>query len=401
MNRLAIAGLTTIVALAMTSNSFAQGGFRGPGISKPPQTTDKLAKTVGLTDEQVKKVNDVETARAAALVDVRAAMDANMQAIQDAAKNGDSDKQNAAFAQSQKLNTQYQEVSQKFDDARMAVLTDDQKAKLKEANDAETLQHLTQAYTQMYQAEAKLCGLSDDQVKSMVAIELARDAAVTQWQSENKDKVAALSKALQEATKSGDAEKIKELQAALKELQAPMMALYAKGDADTFAVMTDAQKATWLEHELVKKVDAFRDCNLTEDQKSKFKQACHTLAQEKGATCASLWPKLEQEVFNTILTDDQKINWLKIMTLQYIDMKYYVAKLTDEQKAKIKENYVKLVADKGTPVPATLKDLKSMWGAAQELFKKLSPQVDAILSNEQTAAMEKWKKFSRNAPTTL
>jgi hypothetical protein len=181
-----------------------------------------------------------------------------------------------------------------------------------------------------------------------------------------------------------------------------MSEFWKKMETDAFAVMTDDQRAKWLEHRVLQSfIMQFYAYNLTDDQKSKMKQAAHTLAQEKGATFASLWAKMEQETFSNILTDEQKTTWLQYATLQYIDGMYRGAKLTDDQKAKVKENYVKLVADGGTPAPAMLKDIKGMSAAMMDMFKKLSPQVDAMLSNEQKAAQDKWMHpKKKNAPTS-
>ena len=77
-----------------------------------------------------------------------------------------------------KLNQQVQDINKKYDDARLAVLSDEQKGKWAEAKDAEQTEMRTKMYTQYLQGMAKVCGLSDDQVKSIVAMNLARDKAV-------------------------------------------------------------------------------------------------------------------------------------------------------------------------------------------------------------------------------
>jgi hypothetical protein len=273
----------------------------------------------------------------------------------------------------------------------MAVLTDDQKTKLNDANDAETTRQLTAMYTRGYQEQAKVAGLSDDQITSMVAIDVASDKAGAQWDKENMDKLIANGKAFQEAMKNGDTEKVKELTAQALELQIPRTELMNKRQTDTFAIMTDAQKATWLEYSVLQTFfPRSQAYNFTADQKSRIKQACHTLAQEKGATATSLYTKLELETFSNIMTNDQKMTYLQKAVLQGVNGWYYSAKLTVDQTAKVKESYIKLVADNGTPSPTTFKDFKSMNEAVQDICKKLSPQVDAMLSNEQKAAMDKW-----------
>jgi len=178
----------------------------------------------------------------------------------------------------------------------------------------------------------------------------------------------------------------------MRELWAPFMALSKKRDEDAFAMMKDEQKAKWLEQVLYQSfLSQFYNYDLSDDQKAKLKEACHTVAQEKGATQMSLWPKVEQEAFAKILTDEQKTKWVQSATLQYIDGNYWAAKLTDDQKSKIKEGYLKLVADKESPSPATMTSVASTSQAMVASYKKLSPQVDAMLSNEQKVAMEKWK----------
>jgi hypothetical protein len=151
-------------------------------------------------------------------------------------------------------------------------------------------------------------------------------------------------------------------------------------------VLKDDQKAKWLEQVMLNSfLWQLKACELTDDQQAKLKQACHTFAQEKDAA-RTIRNKLAQEVFNNILTDNQKKKWLQHDVVEQTENEYYVANLTDNQKAKTQELCAKIIAD--TVSLATLKDFKDVYAITPVIRKKLKPLVDAMLTNEQKAAME-------------
>lgn len=393
MKQTALAGLTAITMLVVAGASFGQGPF-DPG--RMLQNTDKVPKSVGLSDEQMKKLKEIDAERAKALAEVQAASQVNGNALQEAAKNNDIDKHTAALVEDHKLSAKYKEISKKFDDSKMAVLTDDQKGKLKDADNTEA-QTSAREYYQHMSKEYEL-SFSDDQINALAAVEIANFAAFDKWHNENKDKLEAIWAAHREAIDSGDFEKAKALEAQAAELPASMRQLHAKSKADTLAIMKDDQRAKWLEREASQNAPLnFLAYRLTDDQKAKIKALCHTLAPEKDATVESIGAKVEQQMFSNILTDEQKAKLLQYRTISRVI--YKAAMLTDNQKAKIKDAYVALVANEQTPSIATIKDLKGMDKATDELVTKLKPQIDAMLSNEQKAAVEKFKNATKPATT--
>jgi hypothetical protein len=72
------------------------------------------------------------------------------------------------------------------------------------------------------------------------------------------------------------------------------------------------------------------------------------------------------------------------------------AKLTPDQEAKIEDFYVKLAASKIPHPWAALKDIT--WGGGEPvegLLKELSPQIEAMFTKEQKAAMKELQEWKR------
>jgi len=384
-----LTAFSALLVLVMAGMSYGQ--FRQRGGPTPQQDLDKMTKACGLSEDQVKRIKDNEEAREKATVDVRAAMEANYAAIQDAMKNEDTDKRNKLFAESSKLGQQLQEINKKYDDAKLAVLSDEQKAKWADAKDAEQTEMKAKTYTQYLQGMTKVCGLSDDQVKSMVAMQLSRDRAVEQWQKDNADVLNANMKAIIQAMHDKDPDKLGALTTEAAKLQAPMMDIYKKCDQDTMAVMTDDQRAKWIEYSVMTSfLQQVASFELTDDQKAKLKEALKPLAAEKGATIESVLSKLMQKLFGDVLTLEQKTKWLERTTVAMVEWNFISARLTDDQKSSIKDDYKKLVADeKNAPDIASANDFTGMYKLVYDISKKLQPQIQATLSDDQKKSQEK------------
>jgi Tfp pilus assembly protein FimT len=397
MNKLAMAVLAVMAVLAIAGSSFGQGQ---PGQESLLTNTDKLAKAVGLNDNQVKKLKEIEADHEKAMAHASAALEANRTALQDAVKNGDTDKQAAVLDERQKLNAKSKDISQKYEESRTSVLTDDQKAKLKGADEAQTAGQMADVAAQIRQQISKVCDLSDDEMKAMLTICLAGQKVMEQRGSENADKLEVNQLAQMVAKANGDWEKLAMLEAQAEEFQAAAMDLGGKCATDMFAVMKDDQRAKLLGYFLTQNgLGNFEVCDLTDAQKTQAKGMCHAIVTEKNATVMSICTKFEQEVFSKILTDDQKAKLLQQLTLLRVGRMYPAFRFADNQMGKIKDAYALLVANKQTVALTTIKDLKGMNDAAMDIFKKLSPQIEALLTNEQKAMIEKWKTPAKTATT--
>jgi CRISPR/Cas system-associated endoribonuclease Cas2 len=273
----------------------------------------------------------------------------------------------------------------------MALLTDEQKAKWKEVKDSEHAELIGKMYTKGYQKSSKdYGGLSEEQIQAMVSIDLARDHAIEQWRADNDAKLKPYQDAMAEAIANKDPAKISQIGNELAQMQAPMMDLYNKNQSDRLSLLTPEQKAKWLEH-TVMQAFSFHLSNFsaTDEQKATIMEACATLCAEKGATVESVRSKLVIKLMD-LVTNEQKSKWLIDQTALFVQGSYFAAKLTDDQKAKIKEACAKLVTGKGTQFVALAKDLPGMFRLSQEIREKLTPQVESMLSNEQKAAQAKW-----------
>lgn len=384
--------MTKLVTILSVIGILALAGQTAYGLSKSQQQElDNMTKACGLSDEQVKKIKDNEETREKELVGVSDALMKGTRAIGEAIKGGDKDKQKAANDEQKKVIAQWQEVTKKYDDARAALMTDGQKATWKGVKEAEHAEQMSRMYTKAYQRSSKdYGGLSDDQIKAMVAIDLARDQAISQFQADNADKIKANQDAMTEAMASRDFEKISQAAAEATKLQAPMTQLYDKTQTDRFALLTAEQKANWLEH-TVMQVFSFQLSNFsaTDEQKATIMEACAVLCAQKGATIESVRSQLVIKLMN-LVTNEQKSKWLVDQTAMIAQGSYFAAKLTDDQNAKIKEACDKMVTGKGTQFVAPVKDLPGMFRLSQEIREKLTPQVESMLSNEQKAAQAKW-----------
>jgi len=385
-----LTGFSVLLALAMAGISFGQSKPASEPASQPTtqQFLDKMTKACSLSEEQVKKVKEIQEAREKALDEIRAAFRANSAALQDAAKNDDVGKTMKAQEEQPRLVQRMQEIEKKYDDASLALLSDEQKAKWTDIKDAERTEMGTQVYTKLYEDKAKLCGLSDDQVKSMVAIQMANDKAYHQWEKDNPDAVKAYHEMIGQAMIDHDQAKFDQANKLLE----PLRAIQEKCEEDTLAVMKDDQRAKWIlatvaERYIQYAAESFK---LTRDQMSQAIDLLKPLAAEKGATIDSAGHKLMDKVFSEIATKEQKMKWLEKRTLEQVGLDFAQANLTADQWYGIKQDYARLVEDEKTaPDIASAKDMAGAYKLVTEIAKKLSPQVQAKLTDEQKKAMEK------------
>ena len=155
----------------------------------------------------------------------------------------------------------------------------------------------------------KVCSLSDEQVKKIKGIREEGEKAAKEWNTANEKKVKDAMAALEEAKKSDDKEKITNAQKNLMEVTAPRRELNEKTRTSVMGVLTADQKAKWREH----------------------------------------------------------------VTIKMVEYRFARAKLTDDQKAKIKADYAELAKEK---------DIKP-----EDLHKKLVDKVESMLTEDQKKAM--------------
>ena len=157
----------------------------------------------------------------------------------------------------------------------------------------------------------KVCDLSDKQVQQIADILDAQKKATKDFYAENADKIKAVRKDMQEAYRSKDKTAIAQAQADSRELYAPLTDLSKKCHEDVMAVLTPAQKAKWQEHQVIRSVK----------------------------------------------------------------MRFWAAKLTDEQLGKIKQVYAGLAKDDKAP--------------QADIIRKLCDQTKEMLTDEQKEVLAK------------
>jgi Spy/CpxP family protein refolding chaperone len=213
----------------------------------------------------------------------------------------------------------------------------------------------------------KIVPLSDAQKKAITEIMEARDKAIRDFQTENKEKLQAGVTALTEAFKSQDKEKIAQAQKAYQDLYAPMHEAMKKSQAALENVLTQEQRDKLLDNRATTWIKAMTDpAQLSDEQVKKLKAA---YAEVSKAGERENWAKLSDTLEN-ILTPEQKTTIFKHRTMGYVKAVYARAKLSDEQMKQVEA----LVAEQ-----AKNAELKTQW----QSFAKLQEKINALLTPEQ------------------
>jgi len=225
---------------------------------------------------------------------------------------------------------------------------------------------------------AKVCALSEEQVKKILDLNAAQAKAQKEWQDANGEKYKAAEEKYKVAREAKDAEAIKKARAERDALRKEREAIRAKNQADVLAVLSDEQKAKWRTYNAVRTVKGrFRGVTLTDEQLAQVERICAEAADDlnvddtrkRYAAYAKLAAKVEQDV----LTGEQRAE----VALGMIKRIFRKAKLTDEQLAKIKAAYAKHTGS------VDLSDAKAKSAAMQKLYAEIRGD---ILTDEQREA---------------
>ena len=220
----------------------------------------------------------------------------------------------------------------------------------------------------------KIVQLSDAQKKSITQVIEARDKAMKEFQTANAAKLQAASKAMLAAYQSKDKEKIAKSQKAYQELYAPIHELMKKSQADLNNLLTAQQRAKQQEHQMSTWLKSLTDpAKLSDEQTQRARAAYAELA--KKSDDAALWRKWP-EAIQKILALEQKTHIFKHRQTSYIKAAFARANLTPAQWKQI-----------DAAIDAAAKEFKPLldWSA----YQKLSEKVNALLTQEQKAAMKK------------
>jgi hypothetical protein len=99
-----------------------------------------------------------------------------------------------------------------------------------------------------------------------------------------------------------------------------------------------------------------------------------------------------------IATGEQKKGWLWHATLDKTRKLYAYARISAEQAKAIGETYGRLPAG-DMPDLASVKTWDALEAAANSLEKRLEPQIDATLSDEQKKIMKNVRAYQAKAQT--
>ncbi len=239
----------------------------------------------------------------------------------------------------------------------------------------------------MHAQMAKVCGLSEDQQKQIAELNAQRAKELAAFREENKAKFEALREAIKKAREAKDKEAAKKARAEYSALRAKEHEIIKKSRAAIMEVLTPEQKAKWDQYQAVLTIKRrISPVKLTAEQEEQVKAAYVKLAAGAEAATrkgrSTLLAKLYAQVEKEILTPQQRTD----VAVASLIRRFYRAKLTDEQKAKIKALFVEQSAG------VDLTDAK----ARAQLYNKLYTHIrEQILTDEQR---EKVRPLRRPKP---
>jgi len=156
----------------------------------------------------------------------------------------------------------------------------------------------------------------DDETKAKFAdVVKAGAAAMQEWTKANGAKWKEVTKALRDARKNKDKDKLKELTPQFNELRKGRDKVMADGKAKVLELLTDEQKAVWegfiLRRTLMR---WFKGAKLTDEQKQQMQKLCEEKAKTMPAATDQksrraryqAMNKLRAEIVEKVLTDEQR-----------------------------------------------------------------------------------------------
>jgi Spy/CpxP family protein refolding chaperone len=165
---------------------------------------------------------------------------------------------------------------------------------------------------------AKVCELSEDQVKKIAEINQAAQKAAQEAQAANADKMKELMAKLREAQSKQDAEGLNAARQEMSALQKPQMEAFQKAQADIQAVLTPEQKAKWTAYQIQQSVTMqLWGIKLTDDQTAKVKdlvaEAIKVATADEIAARGKLVAAVVEMAKKEVLTDEQRDTLAKRM----------------------------------------------------------------------------------------
>jgi hypothetical protein len=343
-------------------------------------------KDFGLTVDQVKRNKNITSAHDKADAAMRVALAPIVQAEEnEASQGGDLAKFRGLLREEGKLRRRILEIDKQCEDARQAILTQGQKDMLEKVKDADLAEWSTPYHTADIKGDmARVCDLNAEQSKAIIALAVASDLAIRRLAEKNVYQIQSKTLDFDDAWLEDDGEKVDRAEEELRRVSASRDALEEKYEADQLATLTDVQRSKWIVHvlfEQLPRADDLQKRNLSDEQIAKLKEVCATWGAQKGATTASASKKLENMEIE-IATLEQKKQRLKEATIAKALGRSCALFLREPQKSVVSAAYEKLPAE-GMPSFASIKDRAGMQAAAADIAKKLKPQVDAMVRDQQ------------------
>lgn len=220
----------------------------------------------------------------------------------------------------------------------------------------------------------KVVKLTDEQKQRIRRLFEIRESAAKEIQAAIEAKRGALSRALEEASKSKNQEAITKAQKAFTDLYAPMSELTRKSLEELQNVLTAEQRGKLQDNQLTTMIGAMAPgVKLSEAQLKAVKDGVSPANEHQMRWGANL-----QELLEKTLTEEQAAGVLKQRAVQFATMQFQAAKLTPEQLRKLEQQAAEVS-----------KASKHKLQLDPTAYNKLTTFVDSLLTAEQREAMKK------------
>jgi Spy/CpxP family protein refolding chaperone len=226
---------------------------------------------------------------------------------------------------------------------------------------------------------AKVCELSEEQVKKIADLNAASGKALKEWNEANAEKLKAANGKVKAAREAKDREAMKKASEELNALRKEQAEITKKYQGEIMAVLDDEQKAKWKVYNALRTIRGrFRSVKLSDDQLAKIQAICKELGEDLGSSDGkkhdAALRKLTARVEKEVLTEEQRLE----LAMGMIKRMFRKAELTEEQLTKIKAGYVKHMSG------VDLADAKAKSAAMRKLYTEIRTD---ILTEEQRKAM--------------
>jgi hypothetical protein len=229
----------------------------------------------------------------------------------------------------------------------------------------------------------KSVNLTEDQKQAITKIMEARDKAIKDFQTQNAEKLKAVTDAMMAAYKGKNPDVIAKAAKDCQDANAPMYELMKELPKELDDVLTPEQKAKQQEHQFTAWIKSLTDPVQISDEQMQKARAAYRELKQAGARAGE--ERKVPEIIQNLLTPAQRAKIFKHRAMNYVKSMFVPAKLTPEQMQQ---------AEAAVDALGKQQDFNFDWG----LYQKLSEKVNSLLTNGQKEALKKARGQMPGAP---